>query len=143
MNTGQCGSGRRRRSSKKSRKMRGGNFYGVGSAIAPGAIEYNAVPNLSANSATGQLGPADTGAMPKTGGKRHSRKHKKNLYNDVEGGKRKRKPRRMTRRFKIYGGATSVLPAKASAGFTGDGSRGLANYVDVGTGMPNGVVPLA
>lgn len=139
MNTGQCGSGRRRRSTKKSRKMRGGNFYGVGSAIAPGVLEYTAVPNLSANSATGQLGPADTGAMPKTGGRRKSKRHTKNLYKGITVGGRKKKT---LRRRKIYGGAGAVLPAKATAGFTGEGSRGLANYVDVGTGMPNGVVPL-
>jgi len=138
----QCGNpmagGRRKRSSKKSRKMRGGNFYGVGSAIAPGAIEYTAVPNLSANSSTGQLGPADTGAM-NGGRRRHRRSRKgKSLYQDIfRGGKKSRK---VTRRRKMYGGASQFLPAKASAGFTGEGSRGLADYKDVGTGMPNDVV---
>jgi hypothetical protein len=140
-----CGSnplagGRRRRSTKKSRKMKGGNFYGVGAAIAPGVLERTAVPNLSANSETGQLGPADTGAM--NGGRRHrrSRKHsKKSLYADIFKGGRKR---RTTRRRKLYGGANQMLPGNSSAGFTGEGSRGLANYVDVGSARHNNVVPL-
>lgn len=143
----QCGNpmagGRRRR----SRKMKGGNFYGVGAAIAPGAIEYTKVANLSAKP-DGTLGPADTGAM--NGGRRRSRHSRRSrrgkasqkgkiLYGDIfRGGKK-----RSTRRRKMYGGASQMLPAKASAGFTGEGSRGLADYKDVGTGMPNNVVPLA
>lgn len=140
MNTGQCGSGRRRR----SRKMKGGNFYGFTGALdgTTAGAGWGAVDNsLNYNSETGK--PIPDPFSTKTGGKRKSKKHsKKNLYADVMGGKKGKKSRKVTRRRKMYGGVSQILPAKASAGFTGEGSRGLADYKDVGTGMPNGVVPL-
>jgi len=106
-----CGSsligGRRRR----SRKMRGGNGYGVGQPISVGSLEY--VPNMTS--------VPDGAAYKPTGGRRRkSRKGKK-------AGRRTR--RRLTR------GGGSV--ANVGYGFTGDGARGLANQ----TGYPSNLPP--
>lgn len=146
----QCGgpmSGGRRR---KSRKMKGGNFYGFTGALdgTTAGAGWGGVVNASAKP-DGTIGPADTGAM--NGGRRRSRRSRrgkssrkgKALYGDIfRGGK---KSRRGTRR-KMYGGASQFLPAKSGAGFTGEGAaRGMGGYVDVGGSgpMPNNVVPLA
>jgi hypothetical protein len=42
----------------------------------------------------------------------------------------------------MRGGAAQYLPGGASAGFTGNGSRGMADYVDVGSARHNDVVPV-
>lgn len=145
-----CGSmtgGRRRRTAKnKSRKMKGGNFYGaaVDPSLGPGNMARPPVMNPAINSASGAV-IADPTQATKIGGRRSRRSRSsrkgKSLYGDIfRGGKKSKK---VTRRRKMYGGASQFLPAKASAGFTGEGSRGLADYKDVGTGMPNDVVRLA
>lgn len=130
--------GRRRRSTKKSRKMRGGNFYGaaVDPSLGVGNLARPAVVNASADPVTGKLGPADTGAM--NGGRRRRSRKGKSLYADIfKGGRKKRKT---MRRRKLYGGANQMIPGNSSAGFTGEGSRGLANYVNVGSARANDVL---
>lgn len=144
-----CGSmtgGRRRRTAKnKSRKMKGGNFYGaaVDPELGPGNMARPPVMNTANDNVTGGV-IADPTQATKIGGRRHKRSRRSkrgSLYSDIfRGGKKSKK---VTRRRKMYGGVSQILPAKASAGFTGEGSRGLADYKDVGTGMPNDVVRLA
>lgn len=136
MNTGQCGSGRRRRSTKKTKKSRKGGAYGFGAPITVGTLAVDKVDTSTpVDSATGKTMPDPY--SNKIGGRRR-RSKRGSLYADLfRGGKKSRK---VTRRRKMYGGVSQVLPARASAGFTGEGSRGLADYKDVGTGMPNDVV---
>ena len=98
--------GGRRRS--RTRKMRGGNGYGVGEPIAVGALEY--VPNMTS--------VPDGAAYKPTGGRRKSRK-----------GKKSRRTRRMR-------GGGSV--ANVGYGFTGDGARGLANQTAYASNLPPG-----
>ena len=104
-----CGSfGGRRRGSRKSRrgsrKMKGGNGYGInqGPPIAVGAASHDA--NM-----TSVPGGAPTSA-PSGGRRRKSRKG--------------RKSRKLTRRSLRGGGS----PASVGYSFTGDGARGLANH---------------
>lgn len=105
------GGGRRRRTSKR-KTMKGGNFYGVGAAIAPGAIEYNAVANAGARpDGTILAGDADL-AAPKVGGRRRGKK--------VTRKSRKSRGRRRTMR----GGASSYNVAGAGWGFGGHGIAG-------------------
>jgi len=85
---------------RRTRKMRGGNGYGVGNPIAVGALEY--VPNMTS--------VPDGAAYKPTGGRRRKSKGKKS---------RSRRTRRMR------GGGTV---GAVGAGFAGDGARGLANY---------------
>jgi hypothetical protein len=123
--------GRRRKSRKGRRSMRGGMFYGVGSAITPGALEYNAVSgSRPVNSATGadEVDPFGTvtkgGDSVILGGRR--RKSRK--------GKKSRKVRR-TRKMR-GGGWTpgGVNSAIAGTSFVGaqpgmPGSQGRGGYV--------------
>ena len=134
MNTGQCGSGRRRRSTKKTRKMRGGNFYGPVGAIAPGAMEWGAKENVAADPKTGALIPNDGSEMqaPKLGGRRRrsSRKTKK-------GGKH----RKGHKSRKMRGGASYVSSAGVGAAFKGEGVAGLGNYSAYASKVPAGGPP--
>lgn len=102
--------GGRRRS--RTRKMRGGNGYGVGEPIAVGALEY--VPNMTS--------VPDGAAYKPTGGRR--RKSRK--------GKKSRRSRR-TRRMRGGGSVAGV-----GYGFTGDGARGLANQSAYASNLPPG-----
>lgn len=177
-------------SRKHTRKMRGGNFYGAAGAIVPGAMQWDAVRNAGADSATGATKPE------LYGGRRRGRKSRKvsrrrrarrggqepdpstpapvpepeaepgegttpapvNVTEEEpeepkeeEGGRRRKskkakkskKSRKVSRRRKMRGGASQYLPGNASAGFTGEGQRGMGNYVDVGSARHNGVVPLS
>lgn len=123
--------GRRRKSRKGRRSMRGGMFYGVGSAITPGALEYTAVSGSQpVNSSTGAVEADPFGTVTKgadsvvLGGRR--RKSRK--------GKKSRKVRR-TR--KMRGGAYSpggVNSAIAGTSFVGaqpgmPGAQGRGGYV--------------
>lgn len=99
----------------RRRTMKGGNFYGVGAAIAPGAIEYNAVENNAVDPKTGAAMPDYS--MPGGRRRRGTKKSKKTT-------KKSRKSRRRTMR----GGANWVSSAGVGAAFRGDGSAGLANY---------------
>ena len=93
---------------RRTRKMRGGNGYGVGDPISVGALEY--VPNMTS--------VPDGAAYKPTGGRRR-RKSK---------GKKSRRTRRRIR------GGGSV--ANVGYGFTGDGARGLANQSAYPSNLP-------
>lgn len=114
-----CGSsligGRRRR----SRKMRGGNGYGVGQPISVGSLEY--VPNMTS--------VPDGAAYKPTGGRRRRSRSTRNL-----GFRKGKKAGRRTRRRLTRGGGSV---ANVGYGFTGDGARGLANQ----TGYPSNLPP--
>jgi hypothetical protein len=115
--------GRRRRTSKKTRKMRGGNFVGVGQAIAPGVLERTAVANAGANPVTGALIP-EPGAL--AGGRR--RKSKKVSR---KGGRKSRKVGRKGRKTMRGGGWNPgvVNSAGVGYGYGGTGAGGLADAV--------------
>ena len=72
--------------------MRGGNFYGVGAAITPGALEYNAVPNSEVSKTTGA-------AIPDP--------------NDVKVGGRRRKSRKVSRRRRARRGGNEPETGEA------------------------------
>ena len=91
--------GRRRR----TRKMRGGNGYGFGGAIAPGAAEWDA--NMTSV-------PDGAPYKPLGGRRRRSRKGKG-------------KSRRTRRRSMRGGGSVGAV----GASFGGTGSRGMADYL--------------
>ncbi len=158
MNTS-CSGGSRRKS-KNNKKggagcggnntMRGGNFYGVGQPINAGNIEYTKVPNLSANSATGQLGPADTGAM--NGGRRKTKRMtmkniKKMLKkNGLKTTGRKSVLLRRMKKAKIMKGGANMIPSQAASsgyvGSEGNVTRGMLPVTDVSTPKFNDVTPL-
>lgn len=96
---------------RRSRKMRGGNGYGVGQPISVGALEY--VPNMTSV-------PDGAAYKPSGGRRRRSRKGKS---------RRSRRTRRMR-------GGGSV--ANVGYGFTGDGARGLANHTAYPSNLPPG-----
>jgi hypothetical protein len=96
---------------RRTRKMRGGNGYGVGQPISVGALEY--VPNMTS---------VPDGAAYKPIGGRRRRKSRK--------GKKSRRTRRRMR------GGGSV--ANVGYGFTGDGARGLANQSAYASNLPPG-----
>lgn len=99
--------------------MRGGNFYGVGKAISPGAIEYNAVPNDAYTSGGQNLGP-DPGAPHGTGmgGGRRKTKGK----GKRKGKKTRRSTKRKSRRA-LKGGAGVVNSAGVGYGYSQGGSE--------------------
>ena len=138
------------------RKQRGGNMYsfGGGSGLV-GVPQVTAVTNNGA-STTGAIPASD---ISQAGGRRRRGMSMKTMKRMLKknGMKVSGKKSTLTKRMKkahlmrggkkaglkvsgMKGGAASYLPAKASAGFVGTGERGLANAVDVGTPMPNGVV---
>ena len=98
------------RSRRRSRKMRGGNGYGVGQPIAVGALEY--VPNMTS--------VPDGAAYKPTGGRRRSKKSKKSR-------------RRRTRKMKGGGSVAGV-----GYSFTGEGARGLADHSAYASNLPPG-----
>jgi len=126
--------GRRHRKSKKtsrkgSRKsLKGGMGYGVGGDPENGGL----------GTAGAVVNPAWGGEVTKSG---------EPILDDMKGGRRRRKSRKVSKkggkRHKktMRGGSSQVIAARASAGFTGEGVRGMADYKDVGTPMPAGVVP--
>jgi hypothetical protein len=120
-----AGSSRRTR----SRRMRGGMGYGFGGTIGTaGPVWDSSWGGEITKSGQPIYDTADR--PPVTGGRRRkSRKASKKT--------KKTKSRRRTMK-----GGMSV--AHASAGFAGTGSRGLADYKDVGGSQPfsNDVVPL-
>lgn len=122
----QCGASRRRR--RVSRKLKGGMGYGFGGTIGTaGPVWDSSWGGEVTKSGTPIYDTADR--PPVTGGRR--RKSKKS-----------KKAGRRHRRRTMKGG---MSVAHASAGFTGDGARGLAIYKDVGSSQPfsNDVVPLS
>ena len=134
--------GRRR----KSRKMRGGVFYGVGSAITPGALEYKGVSGSQpVDSKTGAALPDPFGTSAKggdsvlLGGRRRRHRSRK-------GGRKSRKTRK-TR--KMRGGAWSpgnVNSAIAGTSFVGaqpgmPGAQGRGGYVGYNARTAGGPTP--
>ena len=101
----------------RRRTMKGGNFYGAGAAIAPGALEYKAVENNAVDPKTGAAMPDYS--MP--GGRR--RKPRKGTKKTRKGVKKSRGRRRTMR-----GGANWVSAGAVGAAFKGDGVAGLGNY---------------
>ena len=146
--------GRRRKMAKKSRKMKGGVFYGVGSAITPGALEYKGVSGsqpVSPVTGAAVADPFDTtakgGDSVLLGGRRHRKSRK--------GGKKSRKSRK-TRKMKggawTPGGVNSAVAGTAFAGAQPGmpGSQGRGLYVGYDartaggpTAGPDGVMPLS
>ena len=111
-----------------SRKMRGGMGYGFGGTIGTaGPVWDSSWGGEVTKSGTPIYDTADR--PPVTGGRR--RKSKKS-----------KKAGRRHRRRTMKGG---MSVAHASAGFSGQGERGMANYTDVGSSQPfsNDVVPLS
>lgn len=118
--------GRRRRG---SRKMRGGNFYGVavdpqiGSAgLAYPSVENNAVDPVSGAAKPDYAMPGGrrrrTGKSRKTrGGRKHSRRHSR-------------------RRRTMRGGGSYVGSANVGYGYGGSGYGGMANQVGYGANQP-------
>jgi hypothetical protein len=96
---------------RRTRKMRGGNGYGVGQPLAVGALEY--VPNMTS--------VPDGAAYKPTGGRRRR--------------SRKGKSRRSRRTRRMRGGGSV---AGVGYGFAGDGVRGLANQQAYPSNLPPG-----
>jgi hypothetical protein len=103
---------------RRSRKMRGGNGYGVGQPIAVGALEY--VPNMTS---------VPDGAAYKPIGGRSTRVRRKTK----RGGKHRRGHKKGTRRMRGGGSVANV-----GYSFTGDGARGLANHSAYPSNLPPG-----
>jgi hypothetical protein len=126
---------------RRSRRMRGGNGYGVGQPISVGSLEY--VPNMTSN-------PNGAAYAPTGGRRRRSRRGgvlppppiknpsttkstaaaANTLVNvlpySTRGGSRRRSRRgRKTRRHRMRGGGSI---AGVGYSFTGDGARGMANH---------------
>ena len=126
--SGQCGASRRRR--RVSRKLKGGMGYGFGGTIGTAGPVWDASwGGEVTKSGTPIYDTADR--PPVTGGRRRKTKSKKS-----------KKAGRRHRRRTMMGGLSVAL---ASAGFAGDGARGLAIFKDVGSSQPfsNDVVPLS
>lgn len=110
---------------RHKRTMKGGNFYGVGAAIAPGVLERTAVENNAVDAKTGSAIPDYS--MP--GGRR--RKSRKGSRKST---KKSRKGRRRTMR----GGANWVSAGAVGAAFKGDGVAGMQNYSAYAQKVPSG-----
>lgn len=101
---------------RRSRKMKGGNFYSFGfdPQTGTGGAGFSAVENNAVDAKTGAVMPDY--AMPTKGGKRRgSRKSKKS-----------RKGARRSRKMK--GGANWASVGAVGAAYKGEGTAGLANY---------------
>jgi hypothetical protein len=96
---------------RRSRKQRGGNGYGFGPAITPGALEV----------VSNRTSVVDGAPNPMGGRRRKSRKGKKS---------------RRTRRRRSMRGGGSV--AGVGYGFSGDGARGLAIQSGYPSNLPPG-----
>ena len=131
-----------RRRTRKLRKQKGGNFYSFGGGDLAGVPDVRAVTNNGA-STTGAIPASD---ISQAGGRRRRGMSAKTMRRMLKkrglkvSGKKSTLTKRMKKARLMRGGASQYLPAKASAGFVGTGERGLANAVDVGTPIPNGVV---
>jgi hypothetical protein len=118
--------------------MKGGNFYGPGGAIAPGAMQWDAVANNGARpDGTILAGDADLSAS-KVGGRRRrtSKKTRK-------GGRKSRASRASRkvggrRRKTMRGGANFYSPSTAGGSFVGSGSAGLLNLKAYSVNTPAG-----
>ena len=147
--------GRRRKTHKQRRPrhtLKGGAVepsFGVDSQLGPGnALWSGASTSGPYSSATGQAIPDPYSSQ--SGGRRRRGMSAKTLRRMLKknGLKVSGKKSTLTKRAKkaklMRGGAAAYLPSRAVAGFSGAGSRGLADYSDVSGGAPraNDVVPL-
>jgi hypothetical protein len=103
------GGRRKTRKTRKTRKLRGGMGYGFGGTIGTAGPEWN---------------PSWGGEITKSG---------QPVYDTADpqrGSSRRRKSRksRKSRGRKMKGGASYQNVASVGAAFTGNGSRGLADY---------------
>ena len=136
-----CGAnmGGRGRRKMTARKMKGGNFYGPGGAIAPGAMQWDSVENVAADPVSGRL-IADGSELQqvKLGGRRRkSRKASKKASR-----KGSRKGKKGTRRGrKMRGGSNWATVAPAGGSFTGQGAGGLIDLTSYDSRMPAGGGP--
>jgi hypothetical protein len=121
--------GRRRRSVKKSRKMRGGNFVGFAAGSQTGlgsaGAEYPAVANARADPVTGAALPEIYGGRRRRASRRTG---KKVTRKGRKGGRRGRKTMR--------GGASYLGSANAGYGYAGTGSGGLADAAGYRANVP-------
>jgi hypothetical protein len=108
---------------RHSRKMRGGNGYGVGQPIAAGALEY--VPNMTS--------VPNGAAYRPTGGRRRSTRVLSTRRKTKRGGKHRRGHKGRTRKMRGGGSVANV-----GYSFTGDGARGLANHSAYASNLPPG-----
>lgn len=97
---------------RRTRKMRGGNGYGFGGAITPGALEV--MPNMTS--------VPDGAPYKPMGGRRRRRS-------------RKGKSRRSRRTRRMRGGGSV---AGVGYGFAGGGAAGLANATAYPSNLPPG-----
>lgn len=105
---------------RRSRKMRGGNFYGPGGAISAGVMQWNAVENNAVDPVSGAVKPDY--AMP---GGRRRRTGKSRASRKTRGG---RKSRRVSRRRRTMRGGAGVYNAGGVGyGYTGTGAGGLTD----------------
>lgn len=144
--------GRRHKKSRKGRRsMKGGVFYGVGSAITPGALEYNAVSGSQpVNPVTGGVEADPFGTSAKGGdsvlmGGRRRRKSRKSKKS-----RKSRKTRKMKGGGWTPGGVNSAIAGTsfvgAQPGMPGSQGRGMYAGYDARTfggpkAGPDGVMP--
>lgn len=101
---------------RKTRKMRGGMGYGFGGTIGTAGPEWN--PSWGGEiTKSGQ--PVYDTADPQRGSSRRRKTRKS---------KKTRKSRKTRAGRKMKGGASYQNVASVGAAFTGNGSRGLADY---------------
>lgn len=117
---GMVGGRRKTRKTRKTRKLRGGMGYGFGGTIGTAGPEWN---------------PSWGGEITKSG---------QPVYDtaDPQRGSSRRRKSRKSRGRKMKGGASYQNVASVGAAFTGNGSRGLADYTPYASkagGPPQGV----
>lgn len=123
--TQQGGRRRRGKGKGKTRKMRGGNFYGFNGGVGgtTAGADWKPVVNAEVNPQTGAVVPESI--LPKTGGRRRGK------------GKKSRKGRKGRKgRKTMRGGANWVSVAPAGGSYTGQGAGGLINLTQYGAKMP-------
>jgi hypothetical protein len=132
---------------RRTRRMRGGNFYGgvVDAGLGTAGLGYAAITNNGASS-TGQIPASDI--APKVGGRRKkgglTAKTMKKLLKKA-GMKTTGKKAALTRRLKkigaMRGGSAGEIPSQAaSAGYTGQGIGGMIDVVDTSIPRAGGVL---
>ena len=104
---------------KRSKTMRGGNFYGPVGAISAGAMQWGAVENNAYTSGGKDLGP-DPGAPHGTG---MSGGRKKTKGKGKRKGKKTRRSTKRKSRRALKGGAGVVNSAGAGYGYSQGGSE--------------------
>jgi hypothetical protein len=107
---------------KRSKTMRGGNFYGPVGAISAGAMQWGAVENNPYDPATGRNLGGDPGAPHGTGMGGGRKKTKGKGKGKKKGKKTRRSTKRKSRRA-LKGGAGVVNSAGAGYGYSQGGSE--------------------